>query len=109
MTERQELIKKRRIRMNESKFNWQKWSAITEIFSAIAVIASLVYVGMGLGENTKAIQGSTYQQMISESNKFLPAGATNASLAEILVKAGSDSAKLTQVEWYRSFHYERVF
>ena len=95
--------------MNENKFNWQKWSALAEIFSAIAVIASLVYVGMGVRENTKAIEGSTYQAMVSESNKFLLAGATNAGLVEILVKAGSDSAKLTRVESDRSFYYERVF
>jgi hypothetical protein len=95
--------------MNESKFNWQKWSAMAEIFSAIAVIASLVYVGIGLRENTKAIQGSTYQQIVSESDKMLLAGATNAGLAEILEKAWSDSVELTPVEGLRLFFYDRNF
>lgn len=95
--------------MSESKYNWQKWSAVAEIFSAIAVIASLVYVGIGLRENTKAIEGSTYQQMISESNEYLLAAAKDSGLADIMLRSWSDSSHLTGVERVRYIYFERVF
>jgi hypothetical protein len=94
--------------VNGSKANLQNWAATAEIISAIAVVVSLLYVGIGLRENTKAIEGTTYQQMVRASNEYLLAAAADSGLAEILTRTWSDSSHLTPVEWVRAIYYERV-
>ena len=54
-----------------AKLNLQKLSAVAEILSSIAVLATLVFLVYELRQNTDAIRASTYQDMnavISESN-----------------------------------------
>jgi len=39
-------------------FDWSKWSAIAEIFSAVAIVITLVYLSIQTAQNTQAIRAS---------------------------------------------------
>ena len=41
--------------------NWTKWSAIAEIISSIAILATLIYLAIQTQQNTEAIQASSRQ------------------------------------------------
>ncbi len=44
-----------------AKRDLQEWSAIAEILSSVAVLATLVFLVFELGQNTDAIRAGTYQ------------------------------------------------
>ena len=46
-----------------AKLDLQKWSAIAEILSSVAVLATLVFLVFELRQNTDAIRANTYQEM----------------------------------------------
>ena len=87
----------------------RKWAAVGEIISAIAVVLSLLYVGAEVRQNTRAIEGTTYQAVVRASNEYLLAVATDSTFAEILVRSWSDPSQLTAVQKVRLFYHERVF
>jgi hypothetical protein len=91
------------------KFSLRNWAAAAEIISAIAVVVSLLYVGAGVRQNTVAIEGTTYQQVVRASNEYLLTVAADPTFAEILVRAWSDPSQLTAVEKVRFYYHERVF
>ena len=45
------------------KVKLQEWSAVAEILSSIAVLATLVFLVFELRQNTDAIRANTYQEM----------------------------------------------
>ncbi len=49
--------------VNVAKFDLQKWAAIAEIISSVAVLATLVFLVFELRQNTDAIRANTYQEM----------------------------------------------
>ena len=42
---------------------WTKWSSIAEVISAIAIVVSLVYVGIQIQQNTNAINSTVIQDI----------------------------------------------
>lgn len=92
-----------------SKLQLKDWAALAEVVAALAMVASLLYVGAGVRQNTRAIEGATYQEVVRASNEYLLALASNGELAEISVRARADPSQLTDSEGLRHFYYERVF
>jgi hypothetical protein len=43
----------------------QKWAMVAEIVGAIAVVISLVYVGVGIRQNTDAIMSTNHQNLLA--------------------------------------------
>lgn len=82
------------------KLSLADWGHIAEIFGAVAVVVSLVYVGVQLQQNTEAIQAQTSQQvMATYTDAQLPI-LGEESIAPILVKADAGQP-LTTEEAYR--------
>jgi hypothetical protein len=78
-----------------TKLNLQNLSAIAEILSSIAVLATLVFLVYELRQNTDAVRANTYQEMngvISESNGIFLA---NPEVSEFIARTGSGADKLT--------------
>jgi len=70
--------------------DWVKWSAIAEIFGAIAVLATLAYLAIQTRylavqteQNTVAVQASVRQEMLSTELEFLGREIEFPSLARI--------------------------
>lgn len=44
-----------------AKFNLQKWSAVAEILSSVAVLATLVFLVLEIRQANDAVRANTYQ------------------------------------------------
>jgi len=51
--------------------NWEAVGALSEFVGAIGVIASLIYVGMGVRQNTRSMRAATYDSLVSSNGDWL--------------------------------------
>jgi hypothetical protein len=72
----------------------QKWSAIAEILSSVAVLATLVFLVFELRQNTDAVRANTYQEMnvvISDINGVFLA---NPEVSEFIARTAPSGGDL---------------
>lgn len=72
-----------------------------EIIAALAVVASLVYVGREVRSNTAAIRGTAVQEVSSASQEALISLAVDSALSRIHQIGTQDLSALTDAEAYR--------
>ncbi len=83
------------------KLQLSEWSSIAEVASAIAVVISLVYVGIQVHRNTVTqIQAST-QTLVSDINRTYATIAQNAELSCIYIRGLADFSSLSTHEKIR--------
>ena len=77
--------------------NKQKW---IDVLGAIGVIASLIFVGFEVRQNTAAVRGATYQAISDASLQHLQWWAENENLLEFWVRiyGGALSDEFTDAE-----------
>ncbi len=51
--------------------NWTKASAVAEILSSVAILITLVYLVVEIGQNTEALQASSRQAVLEGDVQFL--------------------------------------
>ena len=59
------------------------WASIAEILGAIAVVVSLLFVGLQVRANTRASQAATYQEQLGLEIGVLSTAAANPGLARL--------------------------
>lgn len=71
---------------------------IAEILTAIAVVISLIFVGIQVkhsaeetARNTRVVETNAYQNLVEQYNTITLASATNPQLAELLARGEPDS------------------
>jgi len=67
-----------------------EWANVAEIVASVVIVASLVYVGLEVNQNTRALQNESYQFVLTalrEGNDLL---VTDADFYRIFV-TGEDS------------------
>ena len=57
-----------------------------ELIGFVSVIASLIFVGMEIRQNTTAVRGATNQAISDQATELYLAMATNRNLASLTVK-----------------------
>jgi len=72
-----------------------------EVIGLVAVLASLLFVGVELRQNTAAIQSQTSQDLMDSAHETLDAIITNAEFAEFILNAERSLADLSEVDRYR--------
>jgi hypothetical protein len=70
----------------------QDWAAIGEIISAIAVVVSVLYVGIQVRSNTREIRAANRQQLVNRAHLGVMRVSTNAELAKLFANAASGAA-----------------
>ena len=91
--------------------NWEAFGAIAEFLAALGVIASLIYVGMQIRENSRVVQASTSQAVADSAQARLLAVAQSLSLASTLARLVEDpkavsSAEQIQVDFLRTASFK---
>ena len=71
---------------------------LAEVVAAVGVVASLVYVGMELNENTAAVRAGTSQAIFDSSREFVLDVALSEDLSRIRSLGESDISQLTDLE-----------
>ena len=75
--------------------------ALGELVSAIAVVVSLIYVGIQVKQNTRAIRSNTLQNISENQLNIYALLAANGDLAEIGYKAATGTGSDKGVEHFR--------
>ena len=78
-----------------------EWAQLSEIVAAVAVVISLVYVGVGLRANTSAIRSASVQAITNTSVAGLTAQNSSADLSRIRRIGDVDQSALDEDEQYR--------
>jgi hypothetical protein len=80
-------------------------SFVAQIISAIAVIASLIFVGFQLRRPTEAIRAASSDAFSGAYTQFVQAIVENRDFADIWSRGLKDPRSLTEVEWVRLVAY----
>ena len=79
------------------KLGLSDWASIAEVIGALAVVISLVYVGIQIKANTIEVRATNRQHLVSRSLAATHNAASNPELASSLTKASAGET-LTQSE-----------
>ncbi len=88
----------------------EEFNFIAEIIASIAVIASLIYVGREVGQNTEATHSAAAQAMVSANTELVGIINDSDTLADILYQGGRGMSALKNGDLIRfmAFH-DQVF
>ena len=78
--------------------NWDAVAALSEAFGVIAVVTSLVFVGLQIRQSTKASKVDAARNISSEWRSVYQGPATSRQLAEVLNRGGHDYGSLDGVD-----------
>ena len=81
--------------------NWEAVQGVTEILGLIGVVASLIYLVIGIHANTRALMRTEVRDMQANSTTAFYAVANDGELSEILVRGLKSLEDLDEVEFYR--------
>jgi hypothetical protein len=74
---------------------------LAEIFGALAVLVSLIYVGYQVKQNTSAVRSATAQEVHNNYAVWYQNVASDAALSEVSLKGLQDYSSLTDLEKIR--------
>lgn len=83
----------------------EQWAFVAQIISAVAVIASLVFVGFQLKQATAAIRATSSQAHSSLYTDLVQSIIDNADFARLWSIGLSEPKKLAEDEWIRFVAY----
>ena len=91
--------------------------AIRETLAALGVIASMVFVGWEIRQNTAATRSATIQAITTESRESLSLLASDSTLAWLRLRGNQDPSVFSELEsyqfmvYYRSYwlHFQNIF
>ncbi|NIP54802.1 MAG: hypothetical protein GWN13_23795 [Phycisphaerae bacterium] len=92
------------------KLRLSDWAHIAEITASIVVVASLVYVGFEVNQNTKTLQNESHMNVISLLNDQQMALTTDESLYQVFITAEEAPFDLSNEDWLKfvQFIYPRI-
>ena len=82
---------------------------IAEIVAAVAVVASLIYVGKEVQSNTSAVRGAAMQAIATTDADALMTVAADSDLSEIIRLGQQDPSQLTPADAFRYGLFMRQF
>lgn len=79
---------------------------LSEIIAAIAVVVSLIYVGVQVRENTRATRATAAQSFVDTMNGYVGLINSSSSLADVLDKgsAGLSDMRSDEIIQFSAFH-----
>jgi hypothetical protein len=78
--------------------NWEALGAIAESVGAFGVVASLLYVGLQVRQNTRSVRAATYETLARSSGEFLSPLVEDPELASRFEAALADWASIDAAE-----------
>lgn len=76
----------------------QDWGALGEVVSAIAVVATLIYLAIQIKQNTAATRAQIHQSRSEQAQNFLLFGAGSREFAALVEKLNYDPANLSKLD-----------
>jgi hypothetical protein len=83
-------------------FDWTKWSAIAEIISAIAILATLLYLAAQTNQNTQAILADSQQGLLELEMETLNIRVADPEISLLFEKPNPTSLELSKLYGWMS-------
>ena len=90
-----------------TKLRLTDWASIAEVVGALAVVISLIYVGMQVRDNTAEVRAANRQHLVRRAHTATIDIATSPELAAAFAKAASSEA-LTPTEQVQYRYFVRA-
>ncbi len=81
------------------------YANLAEIFGTVAIVVSLVYVAVQIRQNTRTTRLATGQNISRDLREANAIVASDANMAEILLKGVENEVELTRAERLRLYFY----
>lgn len=85
-----------------TKIDWTKWSAVAEIVSATAILATLLYLAIQTQQNTQAILANSQQGLLQLETETLNMMVSDPELNLLFEKPNLTSLELSKLYGYMS-------
>ena len=86
------------------KLRLTDWASIAEVIGAVAVVISLIYVGIQVHENTEEVRASNRQQLVGRAHLTTGNVAGNPELSAVIAKVSNgDPLNTTEQTQYAYF------
>lgn len=87
--------------------SWNAVAAIAELIGAVGVVATLLYLGLQVRQNTKAMRTATFQTIIGFATGFAESIARDSEMSRIFQLGISSFDALNESERFR-FHFQMI-
>ncbi len=91
-----------------NKLSVRTWASIAEITSAIAVVFSLIYVGIEINRAATLSDADVYEELLVHTVRRRVLIVQNPDLAEIFVRGSIGFEELTEAEKLRYLNYQEL-
>jgi hypothetical protein len=91
------------------KLSLSEWAHVAEIIGAMAIIASLLFVGYQLGENSREVRAATYQAVADNDLAAISEVVRSENLGRIFRTFQYNPEKLTESELARAMYTGLLF
>ncbi|MFQ5609860.1 MAG: hypothetical protein ACE5F8_06280 [Woeseiaceae bacterium] len=72
------------------KLKLSEWASLAEIIGAVAVVVSLIYVGLQVRNNTEAILSANRQELVGRAHSASITAATSPEISGVFAKSDTD-------------------
>lgn len=80
------------------KLNLTDWASIAEVVGAIAIVISLIYVGVQVNDSTRAVRSATANATSTAISSWYSDIGTSLQASEVFMKGIANPESLTPVE-----------
>ena len=81
------------------------WALIAEIAGAIAIVASVIYLGVQIRANTKAVRSQAHYNALSLSQRPFEIAIADQGVADLMETGYASPEKLSAPQWFRCANY----
>jgi hypothetical protein len=85
--------------------NWTKTSAVAEILSSVAILATLVYLGIEINQNAEATQADTRQSMLASDQQLLQLIIEKPDLHILWYKPELNDEEKVRLSYFLVLHF----
>jgi len=83
----------------------ERWALLSQIAGAIAVVVSVVYLGLQIADNNKLLRSQGHYNALSLAQRPLEMMVDNESLAGVVARCDADPHAVSATEWGRCSNY----
>ena len=87
------------------KTTLEYWALIAEIAGAIAVVLSVIYLGVQVRANTKVLRSQAHYNALSLAQGPFAMAIADQGLADLIETGYVSPEKLTEAQWFRCGNY----
>lgn len=91
--------------MKIQKTTLEYWAHVAEIAGAIAIVVSVIYLGLQIRANTKVLRSQAHYNALSLAQRPFEMAIADQSLAELIELGSVSSDKLNEQQWFRCANY----